>query len=217
MEHRSDGWYLLVVSGLPNGCASFKGYEARYVDGVLKVTVENTTLEGPDLACTMIYGIVETRIPLKDVAGFSEVVPCQMYSMEVNGKRYNLQAISENTKCEAPVLSVAFGQEFTLGVGDTVAFDGDHTVMKFERVIQDSRCPSDVVCVQMGDATVEVYLTTPALSLGKHALTISGAGDPLSITVEGYTIKLISLEPYPTSAGVGAGEYTATFVVTKKS
>lgn len=84
----------------------------------------------------------------------------------------------------------------------------------FERVVSDSRCPADALCVLLGDAVVAINL-----SLG-------GVGSPYQlnavdatkrrVTYQDYQVELSTLQPYPlASRPTDPTAYRATLVVTK--
>ena len=63
--------------------------------------------------------------------------------------------------------------------------------------INDSRCPSDVVCVWQGKADVKIEVKNPvrgSISLNTY--------DNLIDTVGNYSIELIDVSPYPVSTKV---------------
>jgi len=60
--------------------------------------------------------------------------------------------------------------------------------------IEDSRCPSDVVCVWQGEAKVTV-----ATEQAGNFSTILSTYDNLIDTLGDYSIELISIQPYPVS------------------
>ena len=71
---------VLVVSGLPSGCARYSHYELTGDDTVVRIEVFNTVpAPGELVACTMIYGYQETSIPLG-----SDFDPAASYTVEVN-------------------------------------------------------------------------------------------------------------------------------------
>ena len=72
---------VLVVSGLPSGCARYSGYEATGDDTTIRIEVFNTVpAPGELVACTAIYGYHETNIILR--SDFDSGVT---YTVEVNG------------------------------------------------------------------------------------------------------------------------------------
>ncbi len=73
-------YFLLITLGLPNGCARFDGYEVTRDGEDVRVRVTNLTpAPGETMACTMIYGIVETNIALG-----SDFDPAKTYNVAVN-------------------------------------------------------------------------------------------------------------------------------------
>jgi hypothetical protein len=70
-------YFLLVVSGLPNGCAQFGRYEKTQDGDVIRVEIIN--LERVNTVCTEEYRTVETNIPLG-----SDFKPGATYTVQVN-------------------------------------------------------------------------------------------------------------------------------------
>ena len=71
---------LSVVSGLPNGCVSFAGYNVTREGNTIRVGVTNLTPADPETVCIQIYGTVETRIHLG-----SDFALGTTYTATVNG------------------------------------------------------------------------------------------------------------------------------------
>jgi hypothetical protein len=46
-------------------------------------------------------------------------------------------------------------KEFSLGIGQSASIDGEKLVIKFKAVLEDSRCPINVVCAWVGNGKVE--------------------------------------------------------------
>lgn len=102
------------------------------------------------------------------------------------------------------------GRSFELRAGASANVEGG-LAMSFQRVMSDSRCPMDALCVWAGDATV--------------VLTVSRDGQPVArelhtnpsnfeVSYSDYTIKLISLAPYPRSdRQIRPEDYVATLSV----
>ncbi len=100
---------------------------------------------------------------------------------------------------------VAAGQEFTLAPGTAAVADGLRVA--FQRVVTDSRCPADAVCVWAGEVVVEVA----AGSGGGEARQLR-PGE--SFTSDGRRVRVVRVEPYPTSASaIAPQDYRATLVV----
>jgi hypothetical protein len=118
------------------------------------------------------------------------------------------QGVETPTTAPSPVQQ-AGGQPQAVRVGASVSVAGSRSVITFERVSGDSRCPSDAKCIWEGDAVV--------------VLRVSGEGDD-SATLElhanarfaqqgeahGVRVTLERLEPYPsTERPVSADQYVA--------
>jgi hypothetical protein len=98
--------------------------------------------------------------------------------------------------CGRSPTEVALNEEFELGLGQSVRVAGHSTVLTFERVREDSRCPVDVTCVWAGNAVV-------VLRVGRDqpttAVELNTTLEPNHAAVEGMELELRSLEPSPRS------------------
>ena len=112
-------------------------------------------------------------------------------------------------------ITAALGEESTLKVGQGVAIQGQDLKVKFLEVVQDSRCPSDVICVWQGEASVLVEITYFE-SLHRVVLTQPGlAGQFTTKDFNEYTLSF-RLEPYPDSTRqMPEGDYRLKLTVTK--
>jgi hypothetical protein len=141
-----------------------------------------------------------------------------------------LLALSSTTLLLSP-FSIAHAQQnsveakldkpFKLKIGQQAIISSDSEkiiTIGFLNVTEDSRCPSDVVCIQQGQATVSISTMLNGTDTGKVALTI-GRGEKsgtFGSTHQQYSIKLQSLEPYPVSTTPTKPEdYVATLIVSK--
>ena len=102
------------------------------------------------------------------------------------------------------------GESFAVSLHQTVEFDG--ITMEFSG-IEDSRCPSDVICVWEGQAilTFLIYDDTE-----NHAITYA-TGKVLTAYHGPYEIKLLEIQPYPTSTKDISEEYIATLSISKNT
>ena len=184
---------LVVVSGLPNDCYTFKGHTLSRDGDTIRVEVTNARPDQPDLVCTQIYGMVTTRIPLS-----GSIEPCQTYTVIVNGKPRSVQATAPDVRCSSP--SVAADTEVKVSVGETASIGEEGLTVTFLEVTEDFRCPSDVDCIRAGQATILVKFERNEQDLGEFSLTLGeGREVETAATVEGYAVKLARLDPYPVS------------------
>ncbi len=98
---------------------------------------------------------------------------------------------------------------FTLQVGDRARLTNGDFVVRFISVPQDSRCPVDVVCVWLGDASVRLELTSSGRTFQTDLHTNSSVG-PDNVEQDGNVVELLDLTPSPRSGQqIGQGDYTA--------
>jgi hypothetical protein len=72
----------VVTSGLPSGCAHFHSISMERDGTTFEITVLNQMpADGEQVACTMIYGMVENTVELG-----SDLVPGTTYTVVVNGE-----------------------------------------------------------------------------------------------------------------------------------
>jgi hypothetical protein len=105
-------------------------------------------------------------------------------------------------------------ERFTLSPGEVARLDGGDLRFEFVRVSGDSRCPADAICIQGGDAIVQIRATggNSAALLGLH----TGDSSQASAVYDGARITLIELQPYPfSSRPIDPGDYRATLTVTR--
>lgn len=200
---------LILVTGLPNACYSFGAYDLSRDENTILVRVTNVRPDDPGLMCAEIYRTVNTRIPLGP-----DIEPCAIYRVVVNGKSFSVPALGSNIRCGDA--STGTGAQVEVQIGETAPIGSDGLALTFLEVSEDSRCPSDVVCVWAGRATISINLQRNGRSLGDFSLTLGeGAAAPV-VEREGYIIRLTALEPYPISTRpISSGRYLAILAVSK--
>lgn len=115
--------------------------------------------------------------------------------------------------CATRAVPVAAGldEPFRVSVGGRAVLDGGRLAVDFRGVPADSRCPTDVLCVRAGEATVALRLSGPGLAPADlELLTVPGRD---SGEFGGYRVELLGLSPEPTSAGVPPDAYVAVLRV----
>jgi len=77
--------------------------------------------------------------------------------------------------------------------------------------VEDSRCPSDVQCVWEGQVTVNVDVNAGWENIGNYTISLNESLDGLLIQLDGYSLELIKVEPYPVSTdSIHVSDYVAT-------
>ncbi|OGN07283.1 MAG: hypothetical protein A2750_03125 [Candidatus Yanofskybacteria bacterium RIFCSPHIGHO2_01_FULL_45_42] len=108
------------------------------------------------------------------------------------------------------------GRPLLIKAGKTVAVDSGKLAITFANVLQDNRCPIDIRCLVIGQATIQIKASQNGRDLGSVNL-ISGPDKTLaSRKIGGYAITLIKVDPQPVSTKkLEFKDYTITVVVTK--
>lgn len=117
---------------------------------------------------------------------------------------------------EEDFIPAELNSQFQLKVNQTALIESENIKVKFLDVTEDSRCPSDVTCIWAGQVKILVNVLKNDQNMGD--LTLTGqAGDELAVgTFDGFSIKLIKVDPYPVSTKkIELTEYIATLVVSK--
>lgn len=130
----------------------------------------------------------------------------------------SVEAFGVTRRAAAPE-SARVGREFTIKVGRTLTLKGETLRLRFVKVAADSRCPKNVDCVWAGNAEVLIEvgnggaMSRRTLSLNTNA----GQGRAGEATYGRYTVKLVSLSPYPSNTRkIRQNQYVATLLVTEE-
>src|SRR6476620_783868 len=105
----------------------------------------------------------------------------------------------QSHEAHADPAETGLDQEFCLHGGQEATISGENLRLRFTDVLEDSRCPTEVECFWTGQARIAVAVE-PA---GRAATTADFNTNPApgqnvqTVEVDGYTIELKSLDPYP--------------------
>jgi hypothetical protein len=103
--------------------------------------------------------------------------------------------------------------EFILGINQSGIIDAESLLIDFWNVVEDSRCPSDVECVQEGQAVIELNLFEA--DRGPHHLQLTTGTEGAHF--EGYLVKLLKVSPTPISTEkIEFSDYRVTLIITKE-
>ena len=117
-------------------------------------------------------------------------------------KRLPLWSLALSLGACSAVAVPGVGREFDLLIHTRVRVEGTPFFVAFDSVLEDSRCPSDVVCIQAGRAAVLVSVTYASGPDIVYALRFTDRPDSSTALVEGggWFVDFIGLFPYPTVA-----------------
>ncbi len=122
------------------------------------------------------------------------------------------------------ILTLAFGslmqteaktdKQIKVLVNQQKVVPGSKITIKFVSMIEDSRCPEGVNCIQAGNAKIKV--TVRMRGGESKTFELNTNLGPKGETYEGYAINLISLTPTPkNNIRINRNGYTATFTVSR--
>ena len=111
---------------------------------------------------------------------------------------------------------------FTLKVGERIRLYPDNLQVGFQKVISDSRCPSNARCIWEGIADLQLWLLKPGLDTVyvkasiRGYVTKSNTDGHVAVDALGYRIKVLQLDPYPkTDQRPNPSDYIATLRVSR--
>ena len=106
---------------------------------------------------------------------------------------------------------VRYDQPFRLAFGRTVRIERSATRARFAELLEDSRCPQGVECIQAGRARVRLEVWRDRTARG--SIDLGTDRDASAGSVGGVTWELQAVEPYPTAGGERRPErYVITLV-----
>ena len=98
-----------------------------------------------------------------------------------------------------------------LRIGETADIDSELKMTLLE--VEDSRCPSDVVCIWQGTVSAKVQFQKGAQDLGVFTIPMETMEENEQ-TFDGYYVRLTNVSPYPESTNpIQATDYVLTFFV----
>ena len=108
---------------------------------------------------------------------------------------------------------VAIDHDFDLVPGETATVDGALS-LTFEKVGEDSRCPTGVQCIWAGNGAV--VMTVTPLGAPSYSVQLNTTLTPSAATAGTYRISFVGLKPYPKQGSlIPAASYIATLRITK--
>lgn len=101
------------------------------------------------------------------------------------------------------------GEQFDLKLGQQVTVQNEGLTIKFKTVVNDSRCPEGAQCIWAGNAKVTIVVSEIDIALNTNS-------DPKQTPYSNYTLRLITLSPYPKlNQKINPQDYVAKLIVTK--
>jgi len=94
---------------------------------------------------------------------------------------------------------IVLGEDYELQLGETVNFQAGNFDIRFDEVLEDSRCPIGVECGWEGRAIIKLLIAEGSDSTDIQLITYNSINLDSMLTVEyqDYLIELIEVNPYP--------------------
>jgi hypothetical protein len=111
-------------------------------------------------------------------------------------------------------IPIIVGKKFQLGINETASVQPEGLEIKIVK-IQDSRCPSTVVCIWEGRANVWIDIRQGQENKTINMTTKASVNNPSTVEFKNYSISLLQVDPYPQKgADIQLSNYTVTLLVT---
>ena len=116
---------------------------------------------------------------------------------------------------DTPAASPSLGHSFVLNVGQSITIASEDLKLRFDAVVSDSRCPSDVQCIRAGEAEVTLIATQAGQATQLKLIELGLTSGPNVVNYKNYTLEF-KLTPYPVSTNqIKTSDYRLELTVTK--
>ncbi|HYW08795.1 MAG TPA: hypothetical protein VE913_17670 [Longimicrobium sp.] len=112
-----------------------------------------------------------------------------------------------------PPVRAALNETFMLPIDRAAEVGSDGLVLRFVRVINDSRCPVNARCIRAGSASVALELRAPGVAAG--TVTVETPDQPKIADFGPYTVEILDIQP-GREIPARALSYTGAFVVRRR-
>lgn len=110
---------------------------------------------------------------------------------------------------------VILGEAFTISNNNSACNETNNFTITFNKVENDSRCPTNAICFWEGVATIKLTLKKENIEYPFTLHTQSLPQYNTDTVVAGYKIKLMELNPYPVALQQNAKEYKAKLLISQ--
>jgi tetratricopeptide (TPR) repeat protein len=121
------------------------------------------------------------------------------------------------TPMPSPPVKMTPGQPFSLALHQSGRLDSSGLGVKLYEIIEDTRCPRQVLCTFEGWARISIYVWRTDVEPVECILNTSPAANKHVVLYDEYQIRLLRLDPYPETPepDIASQDYRATFVVSE--
>ncbi|MBS0425419.1 MAG: hypothetical protein JSR71_13625 [Proteobacteria bacterium] len=167
------------------------------------------------------YGAVAVELP--SFSGSEQIVRIPQITVNDTNLLYDVELhldfdsgkfLVRKYSDDAPTDIAELNLPFKLALGKTANINGTDLQFQFSDVTDDSRCPSDAVCVWPGQVVAVINVIRAGKAAEKITLTSPNAY-PIVHELSGYKLELLGVQPYPlTSTAIKKQDYRVILRVT---
>lgn len=106
-------------------------------------------------------------------------------------------------------------QTATIGIGQTVFVNNTNLRIQAVRIVEESRCPSGVYCIQAGRVVIETNIQSGDMIQVANLAYGGNVSNQESVVVDGYTVRIINVTPQARQGGLNSWEYAITYQITR--
>lgn len=106
---------------------------------------------------------------------------------------------------------VQLNKPFTLDYGQSVCVQNENLSVGFDSLVNESRCPPNLICVTSGYAKIKVTIQLNETNYPVYLYTVTGGPIRSDTLLMGYRIKLQNLTYYPARLE----DHKAQLIITK--
>lgn len=173
------------------------------------VSIPVTLEEGGNVIIITVEGILFQSITPKETVTFDIVIENQTDSSS------ELVVIEEERK-HVPYFLVEWNSPFSLHLNQTAQIPLDNIQMTFSKILEDSRCPSDVQCAWEGNVQIQLDILIEERKLKSIDFSLGADDITRMYLLDKFHLELIQIKPYPISSSsdeILPSDYSAVFVV----
>ncbi|NEO65092.1 MAG: hypothetical protein F6J98_33750 [Moorea sp. SIO4G2] len=126
--------------------------------------------------------------------------------------------LNQEIQATENLVKADLNQEIKLQIDQMALMESKTMQVKVLDIVEDSRCPADVVCVQPGQVTIAFEVVKENSKPEEVELTLRAAQDNLAVkNFDGYSMTLKNVEPLPMTnqEKIIQSDYIVTIVVSK--
>lgn len=129
--------------------------------------------------------------------------------------RFRFAVLLAFTACASVenVITAEPGVAFSLPLGKTATVAGSVNRITFAQVREDSRCPTNVVCVWEGDAKIEVTVSRNGAPAESAVLSLGPQNNEAQLG--DLAVRFVGLAPAPVTPEPAPRRYVAELVIRK--